>query len=111
MLHRTIAPLPADINPQGGGKISVRIANWLQKSLYFLYVLLSLELGMLLLCLPWMSAWENNYLLYLYPQFRPLVSNPFFKGFVLGLGIVNILIGIHEVAQVKHGWKNRHLSL
>ena len=110
MLHRTIPPLPADINPQGGGKISARIADWLQKSLHFLYILLSLGLGMWLLRLPWMWAWENNYLLYLYPQFRPLVSNPFFKGFVLGLGIVNILIGIYEVAHFKHGWNNRALS-
>jgi hypothetical protein len=110
MLHRTIVPLSADIDPKGGGKTFARIANWLQKSLYFLYILLSLELGVLLLCLPWMWVWENNYLLYLYPQFRPLVSNPFFKGFVLGLGIVNILIGIYEVAHFKHGWNNRDLS-
>ena len=110
MLHRIIPPLPADIDPQGGGKTLSRITDLAWKSLYFLYILLSLEIGMFLLCLPWMSAWENNYLLYLYPQFRPLVANPFFKGFVLGLGIANILIGIHEVAQVKHGWKSKHLS-
>jgi hypothetical protein len=110
MLHRITPSLPAEINPQGGGKPLARLADWLLKSLYFLYILVSLELGMLLLCLPWMSAWENNYLLYLYPEFRPFVSNPFLKGFVLGLGIVNILIGINEVAQVRHGWKSSHHS-
>jgi hypothetical protein len=110
MLHRITTPLPAEINPQGGGKTLARIAELIRKSLYFGYILLSLEIGMFLLCLPWMPSWENNYLLYLYPQIRPVVANAFFKGFVLGLGIVNILIGIYEVAQVRHGWKRRHLS-
>ena len=66
-----------------------------------LYIFFSLGFGVILLCLPWQSFWENNYLLYLYPQIRPLISNSFFNGAVLGLGIADILIGIYEIAHFK----------
>ncbi len=102
---------PAETDPKGGSITLARIVGWLWVSLYFIYILASFELGMLLLFMPWMRSWENNYLLYLYPQFRPLVSNAFFKGFVMGLGIANIAIGIHEVVQIKNNWKRKHPSI
>jgi len=66
-----------------------------------LYIFFSLGFGVALLCLPWLSFWENNDLLYMYPQLRPLISNSYFKGTVLGLGIADILIGIQEIARFK----------
>ncbi len=74
------------------------VMAWLWHVLYILY---SLEVGVFLLFLPWLWIWENNYLLYLYPKLRPLIANSFFKGAVLGLGIVNILIGIQEIAYFR----------
>jgi hypothetical protein len=65
------------------------------------YIIISLPLGIALLTLPWSNAWENNYLLYIYPQIQPIVANSFFKGAVLGLGIVNILIGIQEIVRFR----------
>jgi hypothetical protein len=108
MLHKVTTPLPADINLQGGGKLLARITKGLRASLYFVYILFSFEIGAFLLYIPWVHSWENNKLLFLYPQFRPLVANAFFKGFVLGLGMANILIGIQEVAQIIHNWKKKH---
>ena len=98
MLHRVITSPPAGINPQGGGKPHTGILWWVWK---LIYILVSFELGIVLLYLPWGAYWENNYFLYLYPQIRPLVANSFFKGFVLGLGILNILIGVEEVVHFK----------
>jgi len=69
--------------------------------LKIIYILYSIEAGIFLLWLPWISFWELNILTYLYPQILPLITNPFFKGAVLGLGIVNIMIGIHEVVHFK----------
>jgi hypothetical protein len=71
-----------------------------------IYILFSVEAGLFLLWLPWQRIWENNYILYLYPQIRPLIANPFFKGAILGLGIVNILMGIHQIIHFKDA-KNR----
>ena len=94
------------MNP-GRGWLHSPTLVWISKIIYILY---SLEIGVFLLCLPWLRFWENNYLLYQYPQIRPLVANPFFKGFVLGLGIVNILLGIQEVANIRRLSKNNHIS-
>ncbi len=68
---------------------------------HILYILYSLEVGIFLLFLPWLSIWENNYLVYLYPKLRLIVANSFFKGGVLGLGIVNILIGLQEISHLR----------
>ena len=74
----------------------------LSKILSLAYILYSLEAGLLLLWLPWHDIWENNQVLNLYPQVRPLIINPFFKGAVLGLGIVSILMGICQIVQFKN---------
>jgi hypothetical protein len=59
-----------------------------------------------MLCLPWFHFWENNQLLYVYPQLRPLISNSYFKGAVLGLGIANVLIAIHEIVHFRNASKS-----
>jgi hypothetical protein len=73
--------------------------GWLWRILYILY---SLEVGIILLVLPWLGLWENNYLLYLHPRLLPVVSNPYLKGAVLGLGIVNIMIGVQDIVQFRN---------
>jgi hypothetical protein len=75
--------------------------------LNFFYILITWAFGICLLTFPWSNLWENNYLLYLYPQIRPVVANPFFKGAVLGLGIANIMIGLDEIGILKHLSKGR----
>jgi hypothetical protein len=72
--------------------------TWIWKILYILYCL---EVGVFLIFLPWLSIWDNNYLVYRYPSMQQILANPFFKGGVLGLGIVNVLIGISEIAQLR----------
>lgn len=73
------------------------IGSWVFR---ILYIIFSLGFGAALLCLPWFSFWDNNYLLYMYPEIRPLVSNSYFKGAVLGLGVADILIGIREIVRL-----------
>jgi hypothetical protein len=107
MLDRIPTPPPADVSPEGGGKRRAQIIEWIYKEIYILY---SLGIGLFLLWIPWQGFWENNYWLYLYPQIRPVIANPFFKGFVLGLGIANIMIGIYEVARTIHVPKKNFLS-
>jgi hypothetical protein len=93
----SIIPQPANPTPEVGGKPRARILPFLN----IIYILYSLEVGIALLCFPWLDIWENNYLLYLHPGIRPVIANPFFKGAVLGLGIANILIGIREIVHFK----------
>ena len=53
--------------------------------------------GGFLMLLPWQRFWENNALVYRFPGLRTVVANPFLKGAILGLGFVNLLIGLHEI--------------
>ncbi len=70
-----------------------------------LYILYSFMVGGFLLILPYQGFWDNNFIVYYFPNLAPIVSNPFLKGAVLGLGIVNILIGIQEIAILwKRSW-------
>lgn len=77
----------------------------------FLIVLL-LQLGFLLVLLPWVSLgafgnWNDNYLLTLVvdksgmPAIRTALSSGWVKGAVTGLGILNILIAFLEIANFK----------
>ena len=89
--------------PPESGKPHLRTTEWIG---YALYIICSLYLGIALLMLPWQTIWENNYFISIYPQIRPVVTNPFFKGAVLGLGIVNIIIGIQEIVHLRNVSKN-----
>jgi len=71
--------------------------SWVWRILYALY---SLEIGGFLMALPWLAMWDNNFLIFQYPSLRPIVTNSFLKGAVLGLGILNILIGIQEIVKL-----------
>jgi hypothetical protein len=69
--------------------------------LSILYIVYSLEVGIFLMLIPWQRIWDNNYFLSQLPWLRQIVGNPFFKGAVLGLGIVNLIIGLHEIVHFR----------
>jgi hypothetical protein len=91
---------PTQTDPETLGKCGSSFAmGFLWTPLYIAY---SFVVGTFLLVLPWMTIWDDNYIVYNYPHIRSIVSNSFLKGAVLGLGIINILIGLQEIAIL---WK------
>jgi hypothetical protein len=56
-----------------------------------------------LIVLPWSEFWERNYFAQSWPMLRPFVNNPFVRGGVTGLGIMNLLVGLSELAPVFSG--------
>ena len=65
-----------------------------------LSALSSLLVGAILILVPWTGLWEANYLLQPHPALRWLVLSPFARGTVTGLGIVNIMMAVHEGYQL-----------
>ncbi len=57
-----------------------------------LAILLVFELGVLLLIVPWSAFWERNWFLQQYPALIPVLMNPFVRGAVSGLGLLDVLI-------------------
>jgi hypothetical protein len=68
----------------------------MNRFLRILILLVWLELGLVLLLVPWSDFWEINYFLYQYPGLALFVKNAFFRGAVSGLGVMNIFIALEE---------------
>jgi hypothetical protein len=62
-----------------------------------LSILSSLLVGLVLVVAPWTSLWESNWLLQPYPALRGLLLNAFARGAVSGLGLVNVLLALHDL--------------
>ena len=65
-----------------------------------IYVAYFLEVGLLLVLVPWTAFWERNYFAVSSPIFQELLRNNYLRGAVSGLGIVNLLTGFQELAAL-----------
>jgi hypothetical protein len=57
-----------------------------------------LEVGLLLVVLPWSGFWDRNYFVLAWPGLRPFITNNFVRGAVTGLGVVNLFAGLADLA-------------
>ena len=64
-----------------------------------------LEVGLLLVLVPWSGFWDSNYFAAAYPALRGILNNNYVRGAVSGLGIVNLLVGFGEFASLL--WSRR----
>ena len=65
----------------------------------FLSVLSSLLVGLILVIAPWTALWDANYLLHPHPGVRAFVLSAFTRGAVSGIGLVNIVLALHEARE------------
>lgn len=75
-----------------------------------LYAAYFLEVGLLLVVLPWTSFWDHNYVFDLVPAVRGWVLNSYARGAVSGLGLLNIGLGLTEIGSVLGAWAARPRS-
>jgi hypothetical protein len=61
-----------------------------------LSVVSSLLVGAILVVAPWTALWESNYLLQPLPGLRTFLLSAFTRGCISGLGVVNIVLALHE---------------
>ena len=61
-----------------------------------LSVVSSLLVGAILVVAPWTALWESNYLLQPFPALRSVLLSAFTRGCISGIGIVNIVLALHE---------------
>lgn len=91
-LNKLLDPPEQPEAPPGPSRLHV----WMHRISVFLFVLVSAVAGVLLVILPWMPEWTDNYLLLSFPTLRTIVSNGFFRGLCSGLGLLDIWIGFWE---------------
>ena len=77
-----------------------------------LFIAFSLELGSVLMVIPWLAFWDRNYFAQLLPPLYELMTNNFVRGAVSGLGLINVLVGLTElVALVMRRTSERPVSI
>jgi hypothetical protein len=69
------------------------VNRWLLIAVFF-------EVGVVLLVVPWSRFWERNYFAETLPLVEALVTNGFVRGAVSGLGLLNLLAGVSEIASL-----------
>jgi hypothetical protein len=66
-----------------------------------LSILSSLLVGLILAFVPWWpSLWDTNFFLPPHPTLRVVLLSAFTRGAVTGLGLVNILLALHDAKQL-----------
>ena len=59
-----------------------------------------LEVGFVLIVVPWSSYWDRNYFALALPAMHAMITNNFVRGAVSGLGVINVAAGIGELASL-----------
>lgn len=58
------------------------------------------EVGLLLLVVPWSSYWDSNYFVQMSPTLEALARNNLIRGAVSGLGAINLGAAIAELGAL-----------
>ena len=53
-----------------------------------------IEVGLLLMVLPWSAFWERNYFVVHLAGLQPLFTSAYFRGGVSGVGVLNLAAGL-----------------
>ena len=56
-----------------------------------------LEIGFMLILLPWSTYWDHNYFASALPPVHVFITNNFVRGAVSGLGIVNMTVALADL--------------
>lgn len=63
----------------------------------FVLIAFFLEVGFLLAVVPWTPFWDRNYFAQWLPWLQSAMTNPFVRGGVSGLGVVNVVAALGEL--------------
>ena len=58
------------------------------------------EIGLVLAFVPWVDYWDQNYFVEMVPWLRQIVEDPFVRGAVTGLGILNLYAAFSELGAL-----------
>ena len=59
-----------------------------------------LEIGFVLIVVPWSAYWDRNYFAQSLPMVHALITNNFVRGAVSGLGLINVASGVTELVSL-----------
>jgi hypothetical protein len=95
----------------GTGAFSVRdmpragrpFGRWRRWATGFLLAFLYTLLGTTLALVPWLPSWDQNYFSGTSPGWYSIWMNPYFRGTISGVGVVNLCISFLELLELLRG--------
>jgi hypothetical protein len=69
-----------------------------------------LEIGFVLVVVPWSSYWDRNFFAQSWPPLHALLTSNYVRGAVSGLGIVNVLAAVGEIAELFDGRRSARVT-
>jgi hypothetical protein len=65
-----------------------------------LFIAFFLEVGFVLIVVPWSAYWDRNYFAQALPVLHGFVTNNFVRGAVSGIGVINVAAGVSELVSL-----------
>ena len=69
-------------------------------SLAVFFAVYCVEAGLFFIVVPWTRLWTLNPLLHSTDTMSMMFNDPFVRGFISGVGVVHILIGVKEIVRL-----------
>ncbi len=75
--------------------------TWQGRLLNICFIIFTFEIGLFLVIVPWMEeTWSLNTFQEMLPALQSIWIDPYFRGAITGLGLVNIYIACHEIFRL-----------
>ena len=68
----------------------------MNRLLRILFLLLWLELGLMLILVPWSDFWQANYFVIQFPDLATILRSAYLRGAVSGLGVLNVFLALES---------------
>jgi hypothetical protein len=79
-----------------------RVPLWLRRVELYLYVIIRIYIGIIVLVLPWYAPlWADNQLINHYPQVATFLMYGAVRGVISGLGLLNLWIAVTEALHFR----------
>ena len=97
----SLTPEPAS-TPEStpGSPIVTRRSHRTPRLLRLCFAIFTFEIGLFLAVFPWVDLWSVNYFAGWFPALENIWDEPYFRGAVTGLGLVNIYVACAEVLRL-----------
>ncbi len=77
----------------------------MSRILHILLLLIWLELGLMLILVPWSDFWQANYFIIQFPSLDAFLRSAYLRGAISGLGVMNVFLALesfrHRAAVAK----------
>jgi hypothetical protein len=96
----SLTPEPAPTPPSTPGSPNGTRSTRTPRLLRLCFAIFTFEIGLFLAVFPWVEIWSTNYFSGWIPQLGNVWDDPYFRGAITGLGLVNIYVACAEVLRL-----------